>query len=92
MIRKTLIAAAFVAVGALTTPVMAQEFVDWPTLNKVTDKDGDKMVSKQEFLDAMAMAYDKAMTSMKMKPHMVKDEKLTMDAFKQLIKALYSGA
>jgi hypothetical protein len=92
MVRKTLMAAALIAAGTLTTPVMAQELVDWPMLNKMTDKNGDKMVSKQEFLDAMAMAYDKAMVSMKKKPNMVKDDKLTMDAYKQLIKELYSGA
>ena len=92
MIRKTLMAAALIAAGALTTPAMAQDFVDWPMLSKMSDKNGDKMISKQEFLDVMSMAYDKAMVTMKKKPGMVKDDKLTMDAFKQVIKELYSGA
>ena len=93
MIRKTLMAAALIAAGALTTPAaIAQDFVDWPMLAKMADKDGDKMVSKKEFLDVMSMAYDKAMVTMKKKPGMVKDDKFTMDAFKQVIKELYSGA
>ena len=92
MIRRTLMVALLAAAGAMTAPAMAQELVDWPMLSKMTDKDGDKMVSKKEFLDAMGMAYDKAMASMKMKPNMVKDDKLSMDAYKELVRQLYSGA
>ena len=92
MIRRTLMVALLAAAGAMTAPAMAQELVDWPMLSKMTDKDGDKMVSKKEFLDAMGMAYDKAMASMKKKPNMVKDDKLSMDAYKELVRQLYSGA
>lgn len=92
MIRKTMIAAALVAAAGLTTPAMAYEFVDWPMLEKMTDTNKDKMVSKKEFLDAMSMAYDKAMKEMAKKPNMVKDDKLTMEAYKELIRQLYSGA
>jgi hypothetical protein len=92
MIRKTLAAAAVVMTGALATPAMAWEFVDWPMLEKMTDSNKDKMVSKKEFLDVMGMAYDKAMKEMAKKPNMVKDNNLTMEAYKELIRQLYSGA
>jgi Ca2+-binding EF-hand superfamily protein len=56
---KTLLAGLAVAGAMSAVPVMAQEATPWQEAwMKMMDKNKDGMVSKQEFLDAMAKMWD----------------------------------
>lgn len=59
---------------------------------KMADANKDSMVSKKEFLDAMAKMYDKGMTKMKSDPKMVKGDLMTMDGVRALLLDIYKGA
>ena len=59
---------------------------------KMADKNNDKMVTKQEFLDAMGKAYDMKMTKMKGDGMKAKNNMMTRDGLKDLIADIYKGA
>jgi hypothetical protein len=96
MMRKLLVAGAIALAAA--NPALAakgeagESLWDWLMLQKMSDANKDGMVSKKEFLDAMSKAYDAAMKGMAGKPGMVKDDNLTMEAYKEFIRTLYHGA
>jgi hypothetical protein len=56
---KTLLAGLATMCAMSAFPVMAQEATPWPELwMKMSDKNKDGMVTKQEFLDAMSKMWD----------------------------------
>jgi hypothetical protein len=64
------------------------------TIFEMADRNRDTMVTKQEFLDAMAKAYDMKMEKMKASKDtkMTKGNAMTMDGLKSLINDLHHGA
>ena len=92
MFKKTLAGSLILAaamVGA-TAPALAAEATqdDWAVMmsSKGMDKNKDGMVSKKEFLDMMAKAYD-------MKAKEMKSPKggMTEQQLKDFLKSLYTG-
>jgi hypothetical protein len=92
MLKKT-IAGTFVLAAALTgahAPAVAAEAMqdDWAVMmsSKGMDKNHDGMVSKKEFLDMMAKAYD-------MKAREMKSGKsgMTQAQLNDFVKSLYTG-
>jgi hypothetical protein len=59
---------------------------------KMADRNNDRMVTKQEFLEAMGKAYDMKMKAAKSDPKMAKDDAMTRDGLKGLIADIYRGA
>ena len=58
-------AASLVLALTLAAPVQAQEATPWPDmLLKMADVNKDSMVTRQEFLDAMAKAWDRKHAAM----------------------------
>jgi hypothetical protein len=79
----TATAPAFAAAHAAQAPAMAD-----------TNKDG--MVSKEEFLATMGKMYDDKMGKMKMMPaaekmKMMKDDQMTIDGYRALLRELSGG-
>jgi hypothetical protein len=97
--KKSVLAATMVtlglAAGAVSLPARADSHVlNFETVFKMADKNADKMVNKQEFLDAMGKAYDMKMEKMKaMKDDkMMKGDAMTREGFKSLINDIHHGA
>ena len=88
----TRLALATVLAASFTAPVFAQatsqEFYPFHEIMamKMIDKDHDSMVSRKEYLDMMAKAWD--MNAMKMG---VKGDKMTPDQFKEILMYLKAG-
>lgn len=87
-------AALMLALGAGTAmPVYADAGdMTFEKIFQMADRNSDKMVSRQEFLEAMGLAYDSKMKSMKGNAGMVKGDLMTRDGLKALIADIYRGA
>jgi hypothetical protein len=88
MNRSALAAAAF-AMSMAMMPFAASAALDY----NCCDRNKDNMVSKKEFLDAMAKRYDDAMAEVKKMPaadqaKMMKGTQLTAEGFAMLLKML----
>jgi len=59
---------------------------------RMADQNNNKMVTRQEFLDAMGKAYDQKMNAMKKDSKMVQGSEMTRDGLKSLIEDIYRGA
>lgn len=91
-----------IAVATLTLGLMAAAparadtaDITFNMIFEMADKDRNAMVTKQEFLDAMAKAYDMKMDKMKSGKDagsMIKGSAMTKDGFKALINDLHHGA
>jgi len=97
MLRRTLTAAAVILALGAAFPAAAERsqgdaVVSYHALMKMADRNNDGMVTKQEFMNAMAEIFDKQMTTMKAsKPAMVKGEMLDAAAIRELFMQLYPG-
>lgn len=95
--KKSFVAASAIALalGAATiaTPAFARnDDLTFPIIFQMADKNADGMVTKEEFLAAMARAYDMKMDAMKGDTRMVKGNAMTRDGLRDLLNSVYSGA
>jgi hypothetical protein len=85
-----------IAVAGFVSPAYAagDGSMSFDEIFRMADKDKNKMVTKQEFLDAMGRAYDMKMTRMKEKKDdtMMKGNAMTREGLKGLIAEIYHGA
>lgn len=98
MFRRTLTAAAVLLALGAALPASAQQsqgdvVVSYHAMMKMADRNNDGMVSRQEFMDAMASLYDMHMKKMKTgaDKSMVKGEMLSAAAVRKLFMELYPG-
>lgn len=97
MLRRTLMAVAMLTALGTALPASAQPrsqgdvVVSYHQMMEMADKNKDGMLTKKEFLDAMAMVFDKNMQMMKADPAMVKGEMLSAQAIRKLFMELYPG-
>jgi hypothetical protein len=97
MLRRALTATAVLLAIGTTLPAAAQPrsqgdvVVSYHLMWDMADKNKDGMLTKKEFLDAMAGMYDMQMQKMKGDAMMVKGEMLTADAIRKMFKELYPG-
>jgi EF hand len=98
MFRHTLTAAAVLLALGAALPASAQQsqgdvVVNYHAMMKMADKNNDGMVSRQEFMEAMASLYDMHMKKMKTcaDKSMVKGEMLSAAAIRKLFMELYPG-
>ena len=93
---KTMKAAAVALAMALSAgmalPAHAEDPWSFDKVFRMADKNKDSMVSKQEFLDAMATVYDSRMKAMKNDSKMVKGNAMTRDGLQSVIDEIYRGA
>ncbi len=97
--KKSLIAAAVVAMVA-STGAFAQgarggmDQLSFEQLLNIADKDKNKSITKQEFLDAMGKAYDMKMEKAKAAKDtkMMQGEGLTPDGLRSLLRDVNHGA
>ena len=96
---KTLIigaASAALALGLAATATTASAKDRYPAWVAASDANKDGMVSKEEFLQTMAKMYDDKMGKMKMMPaadkmKMMKDDQMTIDGYRALLRELSGG-
>lgn len=97
--KKSMIAFAIVFLTA-SPAVMAQAVgegsnqLSFERFMAMADKDRNRMVTRQEFLDAMGMAYDMKMERYKAAndPKMMQGIGMTRDGVKSLLDDIYRGA
>lgn len=87
------IAALSMALAAgFALPAHADDPYPFDKVFRMADSNGDRMVTKQEFLDAMGKVYDGKMKAMKSDPKMVKGNAMTRDGLKEVLDDIYKGA
>jgi hypothetical protein len=95
MKTKHFAAAAMALALGIGTALPARADMGDITFNMIfemADRDANKLVTKQEFLEAMGKAYDMKMKAMKGDAKMVKGDAMTRDGLKDLIADIYKGA
>jgi len=91
--KSSALAAALLALGlGLSSAPASADPGAFEWLMKQVDQNGDTMVTKKEFLDAMGKAYDRSMAKMKSDSKMIKGDMMTMDGIKALLAEIYKGA
>jgi len=85
-------ALATVLNAGLALPAFADDPYSFDKIFRMADRNGDSMVTRQEFLDAMAKVYDEKMKAMKSDTKMVKGDAMTRDGLKSVIAEIYRGA
>ncbi len=95
--KKTLLAtSAFaLALGMATASLPAFARADdlsFPIIFKMADRNGDGIVTREEFVAAMGKAYDMRMDAMKGDTKMVKGSAMTRDGLRDLLNSVHSGA
>ena len=96
--KKSILGAAAFAmiVGVTALPLTASAKDRYPEMMKMADVNNDGMVSRQEYLDAVAKMYDEKMAKMKtMAPaqmaKMMKGDLLTYEGFRAMLRDLQGG-
>jgi hypothetical protein len=95
---KTIIAATILALASTTVlaqqPRGGMDQLSFEQLLNIADKDKNKAVTKQEFLDAMGKVYDMKMEKFKgaKDTKMMQGDGLTREGVKSLIEDIYRGA
>jgi hypothetical protein len=84
------------ALGLATAATTASAKDRYPALAAAADMNKDGMVSKEEFLQAMAKMYDEKMAKMKTMPaaeqaKMIKDDNMTIEAYRRMLTELSGG-
>jgi hypothetical protein len=90
------VATIAMALGLATATTSASAKDRYPVLMAAADTNKDGMVSKEEFLQAMATMYDEKMTKMKtMAPaaqsKMMKDDQMTLAAYRAFWREIQGG-
>lgn len=86
--KRMTLAAAVLALGAgFAAPTMAQEATPWPELMRMADPNNDGMVTKKEFLDAMAAMWDKKHAQMMKADSTMKAGMMDMKQFRAFLKS-----
>jgi hypothetical protein len=96
--KKLILSAATIAMalGLATAATTALAKDRYPALAAAADVNKDGMVSKEEFLQAMAKMYDEKMAKMKTMPaaeqaKMIKDDNMTIEAYRRMLAELGGG-
>ncbi len=97
--KKAMITAAILAIAA-TSPAFAQgtrggmDQLSFEQLLNIADKDKNKSVTKQEFLEAMGKAYDMKMEAYKAAKDtkMMQGDGMTPDGLRSLLRDVNHGA
>lgn len=95
--KRTLLSATALALALGTATASLPAFaraddLSFPIIFKMADRNGDGMVTKQEFVEAMSKAYDMKMEAMKGDAKMAKGNAMTRDGLKDLLNSVYHGA
>ena len=90
------VASAALALGSITVTTVASAKDRYPPWVETADLNRDGMVSKDEFLQAMAKMYDEKMVKMKaMAPaaqaKMMKGDLMTYDGYRALLREISGG-
>ena len=96
--KKSILSAAALAliVGVTALPLSASAKDRYPEIMKMADVNNDGMISRQEYLDAVAKMYDEKMAKMKtMAPaqmaKLMKGDLLTIEGFRAMLRDLQGG-
>ena len=96
--KKSILSAAALAmiIGVTALPLTASAKDRYPEIMKMADVNNDGMISRQEYLDAVAKMYDEKMAKMKtMAPaqmaKMMKGDLLTYEGFRAMLRDLQGG-
>lgn len=100
MNKRHLLSAVVVAMGlslSIAAPAARADSHEFSLemLLKMGDRNNDRMLTKQEFIEAMGKAYDKHMTRLKKMPDgakYMKDNAMTRDGLKMLFDDVHKGA
>lgn len=89
-------AAVSLALGLASAPNVASAKDRYPMMMTMADMNKDGMVSKEEFLQAMAKMYDENMGKLKAMPatsqaKMMKGDQLTAEGYRKLLWELGGG-
>jgi len=85
-------ALAMTLAAGFALPAHADDPYSFDKVFRMADKNSDRMVTKQEFIEAMGKVYDDKMKAMKADPKMVKDNAMTRDGLKEVLGDIYKGA
>lgn len=100
MMKRQMLAAAMLAMGVGLTAVAPAARADagditLDMLLQLGDRNKDRMLTRQEFVEAMGMAYDKHMEKLKKmsdSSQYMKGNAMTRDGLKMLFNDIYHGA
>jgi hypothetical protein len=90
--KAAAVALAMALSAGMALPTHAEEPWSFDKVFRMADRNKDSMVSKQEFLEAMATVYDSKMKEMKNDSKMVKGDAMTRYGLESVIAEIYKGA